>query len=273
MRIIQFILFLICCSRSSSFASVKSQKVDRITSVPSQLSASPVSSISNKSIIEGLKTDIEQEISGTKRGLSANISQRKKIDSLVQQLENACQLAEPARSPLMGGKWIVDYTTSPPPSNGKLGPFVGFARQIIDLNKGTYINYLSVPGDLDKEWLSAELAATFSEWNGIFLQDDRQVSAQTMTTIDEDDSRMEDANIQDGVVKRDVLSSLQSIIFGRGPTINTNTEPDYGASNWKVDFQTLTIKVFGIPLITKTFENTSRVWKMSYLDEQTRVGE
>ena len=47
---------------------------------------------------------------------------------------------------------------------------------------------------------------------------------------------------------------------------------DYGADSWKVNFVCITIKAFGFPLITKKFEDTSRIWKMSYLDEETRVG-
>ena len=103
--------------------------------------------------IEGLKQQIENEIKTTKRGLSASPEQQTKIDSLVQSLESLCPYEEPARMPEMAGKWIVDYTTAPPPSNGKLGPFEGIARQIIDLDAGTYVNYLSVPGDIEKEFL------------------------------------------------------------------------------------------------------------------------
>lgn len=168
----------------------------------------------------------------------------------------------------MGGKWIVDYTTSPPPSNGKLGPFTGFARQIINLEKGTYLNYLSVPGDIEQEWLSAELEATFTEWDGNYLEDDRDVNNEKNADIDE-------ALVEGGYnddKDYNFFSSLQSIIQGNNfiKTEKAN-KPDYGASNWKVDFKTLTVKVFGFPLITKEFENTSRIWKMSYLDDDTRV--
>jgi len=228
-----------------------------------------------RSNIESLKAEIENEIAGTRRGLSASNAQRKKINTLVQQLEDACELLEPARSPLMGGKWIVDYTTSPPPSNGKLGPFTGFARQIIDLDKGTYINYLSVPGDIEKEWLSAKLEATFTEWDGIFLQDDRDASSEAVAATygDSDERDIQVIEENNMLAQPNLLSSIQSIFSGKGQNKNESEKKlDYGASNWKVDFKTLTITAFSIPLITKTFDNTSRIWKMSYLDDETRVG-
>jgi len=139
--------------RSSSALSV-STSLDSITSTTKSTTA--------------IKAELETEIQSTSRGLSASSDQQAKIDSLVRELELKCPLNEPARSSLMEGKWIVDYTTAPPPSNGKLGPFVGIARQIIDLDQGTYTNYLSVPGDIEKEWLSARLEATFENGTEIF---------------------------------------------------------------------------------------------------------
>ena len=62
---------------------------------------------------ENLKADISKKIEGTSRGLSASTEEMVDIDGLVQSLEARCPLSEPARSPLMGGKWIVDYTTAP----------------------------------------------------------------------------------------------------------------------------------------------------------------
>ena len=47
---------------------------------------------------------------------------------------------------------------------------------------------------------------------------------------------------------------------------------DYGATSWKVDFKTITISLFDIPLLKQQFkEGTSRVWRMSYLDNDTRI--
>ncbi len=237
----------------------------------------------NNNLTDEIKGQIQSEISTTKRGLSTTQAQESSIESLLQKLELECPLAEPARSPLMGGKWIVDYTTSPPPSNGKLGPFVGFARQIIDLEQGTYVNYLSVPGDIEKEWLSAKLEATFSEWDGVLLKDDR---ADIDNGDDDDNYDNDTQNNQfeqnDIMVKKDnepssadpksIFAFLQDLLKPKGPEIEKSTKTDYGADSWKVDFQTLTIKAFGVTLITKKFENTSRVWKMSYLDDETRIG-
>ena len=224
--------------------------------------------------INELKTEIQNEISSTQRGLSTTPSQQENIENLLQTLETKCPLSEPARSSLMGGKWIVDYTTSPPPSNGKLGPFVGYARQIIDLDKGTYVNYLSVPGDIEKEWLSATLEATFSEWDGTFLKDDRveeddAVDEEMSIGVDDNSNSNDDSEVSS---PSNIFSAFQDLFTSKANT-KKSTKVDYGADSWKVDFQTLTIKAFGFPLITKKFENTSRIWKMSYLDEETRIGE
>lgn len=219
-----------------------------------------------------LKAQIVEEIKGTKRGLSVTNEKKSKINSLVQELESKCPFPEPARSPLMGGKWIVDYTTAPPPSNGKLGPFEGIARQIIDLDAGTYTNYLSVPGEIDKEWLSARLEATFEEWDGVLLKDDRSSSDEV--EIEQGSSFREKASDSVGTPELGWFDSIISIFNTDSNNSNTPTlSPDYGKENWKVDFKTLTIKIFGFPIVQKTFdEGTSRVWKMSYLDgDGTRI--
>jgi len=193
-----------------------------------------------------LKLLIQKEILSTKRrGLASIDSSKQRMDALLQQLENECPIQEPARSPFMEGTWIVQYTTAPPPSNGQLGPFKGIARQNIDLQTLSYVNHLSVPGNLSEEWLSANLSATFEEWDGMTLLDgDSTMVAdyQTATMLDEVDS-------------------------------SRNRKQDFGANRWKVTFQKLTIRVWGLILFQKEFKrNTSRVWKMTYLDTDTRIG-
>lgn len=193
--------------------------------------------------IKLVKDEIVKEIEPTNYGLSLEKGDTPQINDLLSDLESKCMMDEPARSDLMGGNWIVEYTDAPPPSNGRLfGPLQGRARQIINLEEKTYVNYLSIPGDdLDKEWLSATLAATFEEWNGEFLKDDRMSASS------------EEAEAEDS-------ASYQS-----------DSNEDYGANSWKVDFKTLTLKLFGQTLIKKEFDGTSRIWKMTYLDEETRI--
>jgi len=233
-----------------------------------KVSSSPI--VDSTKTIEDLKFEIDNEIKSTKRGLSASPEQRTKIDSLVQSLESLCPYEEPARMPEMEGKWIVDYTTAPPPSNGKLGPFEGIARQIIDLDSGTYVNYLSVPGDIEKEFLSARLEATFEEWDGNLLPDDRVDDAGDGDN--DGDDVPPDTVSKEPPMPTKLLQSISSI-FQRSDENVQESAPDYGANSWKVDFKTLTIKLFGFKVLEKSFdEGTSRVWKMSYLDKDgTRV--
>jgi len=229
------------------------------------------SSTGSTEVIQDLKSQIDDEIKSTKRGLAASPEQRTKIDSLVQSLEALCPYDEPARMPTMAGKWIVDYTTAPPPSNGKLGPFVGFARQIIDLDDRTYVNYLSVPGDIEKEFLSAKLVATFEEWDGTILKDDRMKDDRDGDG-DGDVSDSDSNSISDEPqASTNWLQSISSIFQPQQQKKSTTS--DYGADSWKVDFKTLTIKLFGFQVLQKSFdEGTSRVWKMSYLDDEgTRI--
>ncbi|KAL3781014.1 hypothetical protein HJC23_007910 [Cyclotella cryptica] len=47
---------------------------------------------------------------------------------------------------------------------------------------------------------------------------------------------------------------------------------DYGASTWKVTFERLSISLFDLPIFTQQFkQGTARTWKMTFLDDSTRV--
>ena len=59
-------------------------------------------------------------------------------------------------------------------------------------------------------------------------------------------------------------------MFSRSITPN-NVSPDYGASNWLVTFQSLSIKFLGVQLFEKKFDATQRVWRTTYVDDQTRI--
>jgi len=42
-------------------------------------------------------------------------------------------------------------------------------------------------------------------------------------------------------------------------------------STWKVFFRDITIRLGGVPLLRKRFQDTTRVWKVTYLDADTRI--
>ena len=165
-------------------------------------------------------------MAATDQGRSASAQQQTEVENHVRTLERECSLAEPAKSPLVEGSWIVDYTTAPPPSNGQLGPFRGTARQVVNLESGTYQNLLSVPPN---DWLTASLDATWTEWDGVYLDD------------------IDDANEES--------ASLDNV----------------GGSCWKVTFESLTIRLFGVPFFTKKFDGVERVWRTTYVDDETRI--
>eukprot|EP00957_Ditylum_brightwellii_P211853 15366677-Ditylum_brightwellii.AAC.1 len=173
----------------------------------------------------------------------------------------------------MDGKWKVEYTTAPPPSNGQLGPFVGIARQVIDLDTKRYSNLLIVDPN---EWLSATLDATWEEWDGVFLEKvggfdgDNATSSSTILEGREEEEQKDDNQKKDDSPFGAVLNWFRQSTDTKEST-SISKKPDYGATSWRVTFDSLTIRFFGIPIVTKKFENTARVWRMSYLDDDTRV--
>ena len=139
----------------------------------------------------------------------------------------------------MNGPWIVLYTDAPPPSNGQFLLWRGVAKQVIDMIGGRYRNELYVGGsgtDGDKDaWLTVALDASWEEWDGVYLD------APTTTTLP-------------------------------APDYDIERVVDYGATTWKVTFESLTLSLFQLPILTQTFkEGTSRTWKMTYLDDDTRI--
>ena len=53
---------------------------------------------------------------------------------------------------------------------------------------------------------------------------------------------------------------------------SVSDETDVGGSTWKVDFESITLSLFQRPLFTQQFKvGTSRTWRMSYLDDDTRI--
>ena len=196
-----------------------------------RLDSSLFASSSDNTICDA-KLKIEEAIVNTDRGRSISTDQRAEVHNLLSNLEALCPIPEPARDKRMEGPWIVLYTDAPPPSNGQLGFLKGIAKQVISLKDGSYRNELYIGGsgqDQDEDaWLSAILDATWTEWDGIYL-----------------DST--DDNI---------------------PAVESSP----GSTTWKVDFESITLNVFQKPLFTQQFKaGTSRTWKMSYLDDDTRI--
>ena len=165
----------------------------------------------------------------------------------------------------MEGPWIVHYTDAPPPSNGQLGFLRGIAKQVIDLNGRRYRNELYVGGsgvDGDEDaWLSAVLDAKWEEWDGTYLDDPTTTASEKTVAY--------------GVGP---LELMQSDGGGDGVSASsekqstTSDDADPGATTWKVDFESLTLSIFQIPIFTQQFKaGTSRTWKMTYLDDDTRI--
>ena len=197
----------------------------------------------------------------TDRGRSVESTHsREQLHALLSNLETMNPLSEPARDPRMEGSWVVQYTDAPPPSNGQLGIFRGVAKQVINLKDKRYRNELYVGGgrgsgsgsgssstgantddggDVQGAWLTAVLDATWDEWDGVYLDSPADVEQQS--------------------------SSIDNNVRGY-------PGKDRGAMTWKVDFVSITLSIFQIPLFTQQFKKgTSRTWEMTYLDDDTRI--
>jgi len=220
-------------------------------------------------------------IQPTNRGRAATPSQRMEINTQLSLMEEQCSLAAPARSPLVEGTWTVQYTDAPPPSNGKLGIFDGVAQQQVsgvipssNLANGDkekcYRNILRVPPN---DWLVANLDAIWEEWDGIMLEDTNPGSWKTPGMVVEEGEEQNDiVNSYDtnNVKKNESIFDKLGALFGPSTT-TTIASLDYGASNWLVTFQSITIRLFGVTLFKKEFDATQRVWRTTYVDEHTRI--
>ena len=127
---------------------------------------------------------------------------------------------------------------------------------MIDLQRGTYKNELYVGGrgvDEDEDaWLSAVLEATWTEWDGVYLDHDEEDNASN----DDGDEKSNDSSSS--------ISNDDDII--------SNINIDHGATTWRVDFVSLTLSIFQVPIFTQHFQaGTARTWKMTYLDDDTRI--
>ena len=63
------------------------------------------------------------------------------VDARCAELEAT---ARPAPLAMLDGRWRVEYATAPPPSNGALGPVRGAAFQIVDSERRSYVNELTL---------------------------------------------------------------------------------------------------------------------------------
>jgi hypothetical protein len=209
--------------------------------------------------------EVAARIVDADRGRSTSPSEQEDLETYFSQLEEKCSsLKAPARSPFVQGSWVVEYTTAPAPSNGQLGPFRGIAYQEVDLESGRYANILRVPPN---DWLSATLEASWVEWDGELIEDDDSEGKNKWTgttTIDDDETKAQEPKSNPSFM--DALSGM----FPASPGTTSKSE-DYGATCWVVTFETITIRLFGIPLINQNFNNVKRVWRTTYVDENTRI--
>mmetsp|Transcript_18061 Transcript_18061/g.25459 ORF Transcript_18061/g.25459 Transcript_18061/m.25459 type:complete len:346 (-) Transcript_18061:922-1959(-) len=243
--------------------------------------------------VSTLKDQIEEYVTLTDRGRTIKSEEiENTIDALLTNLESYNTLSEPTRSSYTGGSWTVGYTTAPPPSNGQLGPFRGIAQQVIDMEGRTYKNVLIVPPN---DWLKASLDAVWEEWDGTYIEDDEEsISKWTGNKKNNKNGQEEsdtsslpkqvaiDETIQQKQGGESSSSAFTSILDGitgiftgggkQSPTSSTPKVIDYGATCWRVTFEQLTISIFGTPIFTKKFdEGTQRIWRTTYLDENTRI--
>ncbi|CAM9649833.1 unnamed protein product [Ectocarpus sp. 8 AP-2014] len=67
-----------------------------------------------------------------------------RIEEVAKELNALNPTKDPARSPLLAGRWRMLYSTVPGPSSGRLGPFVGDVFQDIRPDEKRIINILEL---------------------------------------------------------------------------------------------------------------------------------
>ncbi|CAM9229251.1 unnamed protein product [Choristocarpus tenellus] len=105
--------------------------------------------------IAELKQKIMDEALGTSNGLKATPEQKEIISSSVNKLVSLNPPVTPSCSTLATGTWDLLYTTTSGASGGKLGPFIGKVRQMVDVASLLYVNYVEVGpllGELEATW-------------------------------------------------------------------------------------------------------------------------
>lgn len=217
-------------------------------------------------------TAIDELISGTDRGrgLSKDKKKQELVEAELERIERTCTDPQPARSGFVQGSWVVEYTDASAPSNGQLGPFSGIAYQEVDLDTGRYANILRVPPN---DWLTATLEATWNEWDGVLLLEDDGKSGDSSATEPEQEDQATAVTIKE--TEKGKQSIFDGVLDFFAPKNNDNASPsnkeDFGATCWVVTFESITIRLFNFPLITKKFDNVKRIWRTTYVDENTRI--
>ena len=114
-----------------------------------------------------LTQTIAQLSDGKRNGLKCTPAEAAELEEIIGMLERQNPTQAPAESALMDGSWRLLYTSTKGGSAGKLGPFVGKVKQVMDHGAGTYCNVLQLRG------VRATLAAHWdvvdpSTWKVIF---------------------------------------------------------------------------------------------------------
>ena len=105
-----------------------------------------------------LAQTIEGLAAGKKNGLACSDAEAAELDEIICMLEAQNPTTAPAESALLDGTWRLVYTSTKGGSAGKLGPFVGSVKQVMDLSSGdgpSYYNEVKLRGvraQLDAHW-------------------------------------------------------------------------------------------------------------------------
>lgn len=112
------------------------------------------------------------------KGISTTETEKEDMNARIIRLETAAPPLTSQPRDLLERTWRVRYSTAPPPSNGRLGPFVGTALQSLDVTNKIYANELLVGKDESNPWLSACLLA---DWDELESPDRWKVNFRSIT--------------------------------------------------------------------------------------------
>eukprot|EP00640_Fibrocapsa_japonica_P005206 CAMPEP_0113945748 /NCGR_PEP_ID=MMETSP1339-20121228/50809_1 /TAXON_ID=94617 /ORGANISM="Fibrocapsa japonica" /LENGTH=206 /DNA_ID=CAMNT_0000951487 /DNA_START=98 /DNA_END=718 /DNA_ORIENTATION=- /assembly_acc=CAM_ASM_000762 len=143
------------------------EKRSHIITRKSKVEDSVVLSARTSEEVEDASKAIVQLAQGTSNGVKASTEIKEKIAGLAERLENLNQAKDMTSSQLLQGEWDLIYTTNQGNSAGKLGPFVGEVKQIIDLQEDRYVNMVTV-GIIEAVLMATWITRNNRNWTVIF---------------------------------------------------------------------------------------------------------
>ncbi|CAM9748786.1 unnamed protein product [Ectocarpus sp. 4 AP-2014] len=190
-----------------------------------------------------------------------------RIEEVAKELNALNPTKDPARSPLLAGRWRMLYSTVPGPSSGRLGPFVGDVFQDIRPDEKRIINIL----ELGPSW-----ALRVRECVRVILARDEGYASQPLLLSGLDGWGKRTSRPRAIAVCLCLHRSTRTNSAGTASRIQGALEADVevlDGNNWAISFDVVYNNFAGVK-VQKKFDpavTERRIWSMTYLDDGFRI--